>query len=44
MARQRMMEEERERAVQAYRCLKKQRQEQHEARAANVKKLMDLHS
>uniref|UniRef100_H3CWP3 Coiled-coil domain containing 137 n=1 Tax=Tetraodon nigroviridis TaxID=99883 RepID=H3CWP3_TETNG len=32
MARQRMMEEERERAVQAYRCLKKQRQEQHEAR------------
>ncbi|CAG00237.1 unnamed protein product [Tetraodon nigroviridis] len=43
MARQRMMEEERERAVQAYRCLKKQRQEQHEARAANLKKLMDLH-
>ncbi|XP_056871672.1 coiled-coil domain-containing protein 137 [Takifugu flavidus] len=43
MARQRMMEEERQRAVQAYRCLKKQRQEQHEARAANVKKLMDLH-
>lgn len=43
MARQRLMEEERQRAVQAYRRLKKQRQEQHEARAANVKKLMDLH-
>lgn len=43
MARQRMMEEERERAVQAYRCLKKQRQEQHQAKAENVKKLMDPH-
>lgn len=43
MARKRMMEEERERAVQAYRCLKKQRQEQQEARTANIKKLVDLH-
>ncbi|TKS92017.1 Coiled-coil domain-containing protein 137 [Collichthys lucidus] len=39
MARQRIMEEERERAVEAYRLLKKQRQEQHEARTAGVEKL-----
>lgn len=42
MARQRMMEEERERVVQAYRHLKKQRQEQHEARTAGVEKLKNL--
>lgn len=39
MARQRIMEEERERAVEAYRLLKKQKQQQHEARAANLEKL-----
>ncbi|XP_034750542.1 coiled-coil domain-containing protein 137 isoform X1 [Etheostoma cragini] len=39
MARQRIMEEERERAVEAYRILKKQKQQQHEARAANLEKL-----
>lgn len=42
MARQRIMEEERERVVQAYRHLKKQRQEQHEARTAGVEKLKNL--
>ncbi|XP_008301145.1 coiled-coil domain-containing protein 137 isoform X2 [Stegastes partitus] len=39
MARQRIMEEERLRAVEAYRLLKKQKQQQHEARTANVEKL-----
>lgn len=39
MARQRIMEEERERAVEAYRLLKKQKQQQHEARTANLEKL-----
>ncbi|XP_068193331.1 coiled-coil domain-containing protein 137 [Antennarius striatus] len=39
MARQRIMEEERERAVQAYRHLKKQKQQQQEARKATVEKL-----
>lgn len=42
MARQRMMEEERERAVEAYRLLKKQKQQQHEARHANLEKLKNL--
>uniref|UniRef100_A0A4W6G2A4 Coiled-coil domain containing 137 n=1 Tax=Lates calcarifer TaxID=8187 RepID=A0A4W6G2A4_LATCA len=36
MARQRIMEEERERAVEAYRHLKKQKQQQHEARTATT--------
>lgn len=39
------MEEERERAVQAYRSLKKQKQQQHEARNAmnaNLEKLKNL--
>lgn len=39
MARQRIMEEERVRAVEAYRLLKKQRQKQNEARPANLEKL-----
>ncbi|XP_029946410.1 coiled-coil domain-containing protein 137 [Salarias fasciatus] len=39
MARQRIMEEERERAVQAYRQLKKQRQLQHQVRAARPRKV-----
>ncbi|CAJ1075131.1 coiled-coil domain-containing protein 137 [Xyrichtys novacula] len=39
MARQRIMEEERQRAVEAYRHLKKQRQLQHEAKAAGLEKL-----
>ncbi|XP_068574977.1 coiled-coil domain-containing protein 137 [Cebidichthys violaceus] len=39
MARRRIMEEERERAVEAYRLLKKQKQQQHENRAANLEKL-----
>ncbi|XP_039974446.1 coiled-coil domain-containing protein 137 [Xiphias gladius] len=39
MARQRIMEEERERAVEAYRHLKKQKQQQHEARTASLEKL-----
>ncbi|KAG7242832.1 hypothetical protein INR49_018087, partial [Caranx melampygus] len=39
MARQRIMEEERERAVEAYRHLKKQKQQQHEARTAGLEKL-----
>lgn len=43
MARQRIMEEERERAVEAYRQLKKQKQQQHEARNANMRKLKNLH-
>ncbi|XP_042361345.1 coiled-coil domain-containing protein 137 isoform X2 [Plectropomus leopardus] len=42
MARQRMMEEERERAVEAYRLLKKQKQRQQEARTANLEKLKNL--
>ncbi|XP_070779914.1 coiled-coil domain-containing protein 137 [Enoplosus armatus] len=42
MARQRIMEEERERAVEAYRHLKKQRQLQHEARTASLEKLKNL--
>ncbi|XP_071329628.1 coiled-coil domain-containing protein 137 [Trachinotus anak] len=39
MARQRIMEEERERAVEAYRHLKKQRQQQQESRAVSLEKL-----
>lgn len=39
MARQRIMEEERQRAVEAYRLLKKQKQQQHEARTASLEKL-----
>ncbi|XP_075999367.1 coiled-coil domain-containing protein 137 [Genypterus blacodes] len=39
MARQRIVEEERVRAVEAYRLLKKQKQQQHEDRSANLKKL-----
>ncbi|XP_029914535.1 coiled-coil domain-containing protein 137 [Myripristis murdjan] len=42
MARQRMMEEERERAVEAYRHLKKQRQQQREARTAGLDKLKNF--
>lgn len=42
MARQRIMEEERERAVEAYRLLKKQKQQQHEARAATLGKQKNL--
>lgn len=39
MARQRIMEEERQRAVEAYRHLKKQKQQQQEARIATLEKL-----
>ncbi|XP_044188386.1 coiled-coil domain-containing protein 137 [Thunnus albacares] len=42
MARQRIMEEERERAVEAYRHLKKQKQQQHNARIAGLEKLKNL--
>ncbi|XP_038557711.1 coiled-coil domain-containing protein 137 [Micropterus salmoides] len=42
MARKRIMEEERERAVEAYRHLKKQKQLQHEARTASLEKLKNL--
>nr|XP_046272059.1 coiled-coil domain-containing protein 137 [Scatophagus argus] len=42
MARQRIMEEERERAVQAYRHLKQQKQQQQEARTASLEKLKNL--
>lgn len=42
MARQRIMEEERVRAVEAYRHLKKQKQQQHEARTAGLEKLKNL--
>ncbi|XP_019949675.1 coiled-coil domain-containing protein 137 [Paralichthys olivaceus] len=42
MARQRIMEEERERAVEAYRQLKKQKQQQQEARAASLKNIKDF--
>lgn len=41
MARQRIMEEERERAVQAYRKLKKQKQEQRD-RAAGLEKAQNF--
>ncbi|CAN9505659.1 unnamed protein product [Ophioblennius macclurei] len=43
MARKRIMEEERERAVEAYRQLKKQRQMQHEVRTARPGKAETLH-
>ncbi|XP_039904889.1 LOW QUALITY PROTEIN: coiled-coil domain-containing protein 137 [Simochromis diagramma] len=43
MAKQRIMEEERERAVEAYRQLKKQKQQQYEARTASMRKLKSLH-
>ncbi|TNN71561.1 Coiled-coil domain-containing protein 137 [Liparis tanakae] len=39
MARQRIMEEERKRVVEAYRLLKKEKQKQYEARASNLDKL-----
>ncbi|XP_069005119.1 coiled-coil domain-containing protein 137 [Embiotoca jacksoni] len=39
MARQRIMEEERQRAVEAYRHLKKRKQLQHEAKTASLEKL-----
>ncbi|KAL0961631.1 hypothetical protein UPYG_G00353730 [Umbra pygmaea] len=42
MARQKMMEEERQRVVQAYRHLKKQKLQQKEAKAAGLKKLQNL--
>ncbi|XP_067332157.1 coiled-coil domain-containing protein 137 isoform X2 [Channa argus] len=42
MARQRIMEEERERAVEAYRHLKKQQQQQQKARTANLEKLKNF--
>ncbi|KAM7371916.1 hypothetical protein PAMP_009116 [Pampus punctatissimus] len=42
MARQRIMEEERERAVEAYRHLKKQKQQQNEAKIASLEKLKNL--
>lgn len=42
MARQRIMEEERLRAVEAYRHLKKQKQQQLEARTAGLEKLKNL--
>ncbi|KAM3864452.1 coiled-coil domain-containing protein 137-like [Diretmus argenteus] len=42
MARQRIMEEERVRAVEAYRHLKKQKQQQRENRAAGLEKLKNL--
>ncbi|KAF7668248.1 hypothetical protein LDENG_00024490 [Lucifuga dentata] len=43
MAKYRIMEEERERAVEAYRRLKKQKQQQqHEGRAASLEKLKNL--
>lgn len=42
MARKRIMEEERERAVAAYRYLKKQKQQQHEAKRAGLEKLKNL--
>ncbi|XP_026179877.1 coiled-coil domain-containing protein 137 isoform X2 [Mastacembelus armatus] len=41
MARQRIMEEERERAVKAYRCLKKQ-QQQHKIRTVSLEKVKDI--
>ncbi|KAI4876909.1 hypothetical protein NFI96_030222 [Prochilodus magdalenae] len=42
MAKQRIMEEERERVVQAYRHLKKQKQEQQERQKASIQQLKDL--
>ncbi|XP_053300402.1 coiled-coil domain-containing protein 137 [Pleuronectes platessa] len=42
MARKRMMEEERERAVEAYRFIKKQRQHHQEARANSLKNIKDF--
>ncbi|XP_026217207.1 coiled-coil domain-containing protein 137 [Anabas testudineus] len=42
MARQRIMEEERERAVEAYRHLKKQKQQQQSAKTASLEKLKNL--
>ncbi|KAM9393950.1 coiled-coil domain-containing protein 137 [Pholidichthys leucotaenia] len=42
MARQRIMEEERERAVEAYRQLKRQKQRQQEARTVSLGKLKNL--
>ncbi|KAM4598688.1 coiled-coil domain-containing protein 137 [Polymixia lowei] len=42
MARKRIMEEERERAVEAYRHLKKQKQQQREARIAGLETLKNL--
>ncbi|KAM6957755.1 coiled-coil domain-containing protein 137 [Aplochiton taeniatus] len=42
MARQRMMEEERVRVVEAYRHLKKQKQQQQDAKAAGIEKLKSL--
>ncbi|XP_040918888.1 coiled-coil domain-containing protein 137 isoform X2 [Toxotes jaculatrix] len=42
MARQRIMEEERERAVEAYRHLKKQKQQHQEARTASLEKLKNF--
>lgn len=42
MAKQRIMEEERERAVEAYRQIKKQKQQQQEARAASLGKAKSL--
>lgn len=41
MARQRIMEEERQRVVEAYRYLKKQKQQQQESKMANLDKLMN---
>lgn len=43
MAKQRIMEEERERAVEAYRQLKKQKQLQHEVTTARLGKVKTLH-
>lgn len=42
MARKRIMEEERERAVQAYRHLKKQKQQQQNIRTVGLEKLKNL--
>ncbi|XP_027897987.1 coiled-coil domain-containing protein 137 [Xiphophorus couchianus] len=42
MARQRMMEEERQRAVEAYRLLKKQKQQEQQTRKASLGKLLNL--
>lgn len=42
MARQRLMEEERQRAVEAYRLLKKQKQQEHQTRTASLGKLLNL--
>ncbi|XP_034151459.1 coiled-coil domain-containing protein 137 isoform X2 [Esox lucius] len=42
MARQKMMEEERQRVVQAYRHLKKQKLQHQDAKEAGIKKLLDL--